>query len=82
MPSFAQRFDAAAWLEIRVDLNQRFRPILLRCVLRIDKGADVIGLDTCEATRELGVLIDQRLAKFENVQSNPAQFCVDELACD
>ena len=73
LPSFAQRFDAAAWLKVRVDLDEGFRPILLRCVLCIHKGADVVCLDACEAACELSVLVDQCLAKFKNVQSNPIQ---------
>ena len=73
LPSFAQRFDAAAWLKVWVDLDEGFRPILLRCVLCIHKGADVVCLDACEAACELSVLVDQCLAKFKNVQSNPIQ---------
>lgn len=68
-------------LKVRVDLDEGFRPILLRCVLCIHKGADVVCLDACEAACELSVLVDQCLAKFKNVQKQShTVLCADESA--
>ena len=38
-------------------------------------GLDVVGLDAREATSELGVLVDQVLAKFKNVQAESSVAC-------
>ena len=74
---FAQGLDRAARLKVGVDLNQGLGPVLLRGVLTVYECTDVVSLDAREAASELGVLIDQGLAKFEDVHGSSMQNWLD-----
>ena len=61
--------DGMPRLEVRIDLDERLRPVALGVVGGLDELRDVLALDPREAARELAVLPDQLLPKLEYVHA-------------
>lgn len=62
-----QFLNRAAALVVRVDLNERLRPIAAALVLAFNLLQEVGRCDLGEAAREGAVLIDQAVPEFEDV---------------